>query len=170
MTATTAPNTTTATTAPNTTTATTVPNTTTAKTLCSRHCPCAHWYAGVFGMRSGMNSIPKYGHESVRLDRARERATPERAAPDSDKGDGEIEIGGARESAEASKTVRARETGGAREDPLELGRPLAARWCLDSARLSLVPGSNQLEDHTRWTGPRQALVFSSPFPPSWRPQ
>ena len=31
------------------------------------------------------------------------------------------EIGGARESAEASKSVRARETGGAREDPLELG-------------------------------------------------
>ena len=54
----------------------------------------------------GRNSIPKYGHESVRLDRARERATPERTAPESNKrgrGDREKreieigEIGGARE-------------------------------------------------------------------------
>ena len=50
------------------------------------------------------------------------------------------------------------------ERRVELRRLIAARRCLDSARLSLVPGSNQLEDHTRWTGPRQALVFSSPFP------
>ena len=42
-------------------------------------------------MRSGMNSIPKYVHESVRLDRARERATPERTAPESEKRDVEIE-------------------------------------------------------------------------------
>ena len=32
---------------------------------------------------SGLNSIPKYGHESVRLDRVRERATPERSVPES---------------------------------------------------------------------------------------
>ena len=36
-------------------------------------------------MMSGLNSISKYGHEAVRLDRARERATPERTAPESDK-------------------------------------------------------------------------------------
>ena len=53
---------------------------------------------------------------------------------------------------------------GAREDPPELGRLIAARRCLDSAHLSLVPGANQLEDHTRWTGPRQVLVFSSSSP------
>ena len=53
---------------------------------------------------------------------------------------------------------------GAREDLPELGRLIAARRCLDPALLSLVPGSTRLEDHTRWTGPRQNLDFSSPFP------
>ena len=37
----------------------------------------------------------------------------------------------------------------------------SSRRCLDLARPSLVPGLNQLKDRTRWTGPRQNLVFSS---------
>ena len=46
----------------------------------------------------------------------------------------------------------------------ELRRLIVARRCLCSARLSLGPGSTQREDHTRWTGPSQNLVFSSSFP------
>jgi len=53
---------------------------------------------------------------------------------------------------------------GARKDPPKLRRLIVPRRWLDSARLSLVPGSTRCEDHTRWTGPRQVLVFSSSFP------
>ena len=48
---------------------------------------------------------------------------------------------------------------GAQGDPPELGKLIAARggWI----QLALAGArSEQLEDHTRWTGPRQTLVFS----------
>ena len=48
---------------------------------------------------------------------------------------------------------------GARGDPPELGKLIAARggWI----QLALAGArSEQLEDHTRWAGPRQNLVFS----------
>ena len=97
--------------------------------------------------RVGERSGPTHG----------ERATPERAVPGRHKKGNEehkkwlvvVWLNLLERLVKDRRLVFTSTCSGAREDPPELGRLIPARRCLDSARLSLVSGLTQREDHTK---------------------
>ena len=111
---------------------------------------------------SGLNSIPKYGHEPVCLDRARERAIPERTVPESDKKEGEQIFGWICSSAERKNSLPLKGgSAGARRGRIRTrSKRISRGWAKGIS--SLVRAGSRVISSCGWRGLHLAALV-----PSW---